>query len=161
MGQEELCRLLDRLGIAYRLVEHEAVRTIEDMEKIGLPDMQCVAKNLFLRNANGKRHYLVTMPHDKPLDLKELRGKLGEKNLSFASEDRLVKHLGVQPGSVTPLGVLNGLDPAVTVVLDEDLKQREQVAVHPNVNTATLYLLWEDLITVLEQAENPVTSIKL
>lgn len=101
------------------------------------------------------------MPHDKPLDLKELRGKLGEKNLSFASEDRLVEHLGVQPGSVTPLGVLNGLDPAVTVVLDEDLKQREQVAVHPNVNTATLYLLWEDLITVLEEAENPVTSIKL
>ncbi len=161
MGQKEICRLLDKLGIAYRLIEHEAVYTIEDMARIPLPDMQCVAKNLFLRNANGKRHYLVTMPHDKPLDLKDLRGKLDEKNLSFASEERLEKHLGVKPGSVTPLGVLNGLDSAVTVVLDEDLKQRGQVAVHPNVNTATLYLLWEDLITVLKQAENPVTSIKL
>ena len=60
--KNEICALLDKLGIPYRVVEHPPVYTIEDMVQQGLPQMECVAKNLFLRNANGKQHYLVTMP---------------------------------------------------------------------------------------------------
>ena len=62
MGQAEVCALLDEMGIPYELIRHQPVYTIDDMVQLALPDLECVAKNLFLRNANGKQHFLVTMP---------------------------------------------------------------------------------------------------
>ena len=83
MGQAEVCALLDEMGIPYELIRHQPVYTIDDMVQLALPDLECVAKNLFLRNANGKQHFLVTMPHEKKVDLKELAQKIG---MEFVNE---------------------------------------------------------------------------
>lgn len=161
MGQAEVCALLDEMGIPYELIRHQPVYTIDDMIQLALPDLECVAKNLFLRNANGKQHFLVTMPHEKKVDLKELAQKIGSSKLSFASEERLMTHLGLRRGAVTPFGVLNNGDHQVQVILDQDLREQSRVAVHPNENTATLYLAVDDLVKVLHRAGNPVDLIKL
>ena len=118
LGKQEIKAFLDGKKIAYEWAEHEAVYTIEDMVKLGLEDMQDVAKNLVLRDAKGKRHFLVVVREDKKVDLKRLGELIGCSRLSFASEERLEKYLGLKKGSVTPLGVLNDEDRAVEVFFD-------------------------------------------
>ena len=111
-GKQETKAFLEEKKLPFEWVEHKAVFTIEEMEELGLESMDEIAKNLFLRDQKGKRHFLVGVKGEKQVNLKELGEKLGTK-LSFASEERLVKYLGVQKGSVTPLGVLNDENCAV------------------------------------------------
>ena len=95
--------VLDNAGIRYRMVSHDPVYTIEEMERLHLDADAEIAKNLFLRDARGKRHFLVVLCSCKAVDLKALRGQLGTSALSFASEDRLKRFLGLEKGAVTPL----------------------------------------------------------
>ena len=95
-------------------------------------------KNLFLRNQKGNRHYLVILTASKKADLRAVADQIGDGKLSFASPERLMTHLGLTPGSVSPFGLINDRDHAVRVVLDRDLKTAARVAFHPNINTATL-----------------------
>lgn len=97
--------VLDNAGIRYRMVSHDPVYTIEEMERLHLDADAEIAKNLFLRDARGKRHFLVVLCSCKTVDLKALRGQLGTSALSFASEDRLKRFLGLEKGAVTPLGI--------------------------------------------------------
>ena len=94
--------VLDNAGIRYRMVSHDPVYTIEEMERLHLDADAEIAKNLFLRDARGKRHFLVVLCSCKTVDLKALRGQLGTSALSFASEDRLKRFLGLEKGAVTP-----------------------------------------------------------
>ena len=93
---------LNKMGIKYEVVEHEPVHTMEDMDRLGLPEKGTLCKNLFLRDSKGKRHFLITADEKTKLDLKALGRQLGAGTLSFASEERLEKYLGVKQGSVTP-----------------------------------------------------------
>lgn len=163
MGEQRdsVCCRLEKLGIHYELYLHEAVYTIEDMERLSIPHFDCVVKNLFLRNANGKQHYLVVLAHDKTADLKEIRAQLGTSGLSFASEERLQKYLGLQKGAVTPFGVLNDPEGAVSVVFDEELKNNLLIGVHPNENTATVFLSFSDLLRVIEDNGNQIFYVTL
>jgi Ala-tRNA(Pro) deacylase len=108
----------------------------------GIEAMHC--KNLFLRNQKGDRHYLVVVPHSKSVDLRQVAEEIGDGKLSFGSPERLMKHLGLMPGSVSPFGLLN--DPArhVRVFLDRALERADRVSFHPNDNTATLVLSGKD-----------------
>ena len=151
---------LDRLGISYQVWEHPAVYTIEEMDALHLPCPEAVVKNLFLRDAKGKQHFLVVLKKDKQADLRGLGERLGVK-LSFASEERLMKYLGLEKGAVTPFGVLNDEDRAVEVLLDADLERMPMVGVHPNENTATVVLRPADLLRVIEDHGSPVEYIKL
>ena len=126
-------------GIEYERVDHPPVFTIEEMDALELPHPEAVVKNLFLRDAKGKRHFLVVLPGHRQADLRTLGERLGTK-LSFASEERLEKYLGLTKGSVTPLGVLNDEDRAVELIFDEELKTMPLLGVHPNHNTATVFL---------------------
>ncbi len=155
MTKEELYALLDEKSIAYKVVDHPAAFTIEDMETAGVCAHGNVCKNLFLRNANGKRHFLVCAQKDRPIDLKQLGATLGSR-LSFASEDRLMKHLGLTRGAVTPLGVLNDKNMVVEVVLDRALAGEESLGVHPCENTATVFLRFDDLLRLIEENGNTV-----
>lgn len=155
MTKEKLCALLDEKGISYRCVDHPAAFTIEDMETAGVCTHGNVCKNLFLRNANGKRHFLVCAQKDRPVDLKQLGTALGSR-LSFASEERLMKHLGLTRGAVTPLGVLNDESAAVEVVFDRNLAGEESLGVHPCENTATVFLRFDDLLRLIEENGNSV-----
>ena len=87
---------LDKMKIKYEVVEHEPVHTMEDMDRLGLPEKGTLCKNLFLRDSNGKRHFLVTADEKTKVDLKDLGRKLGAGSLSFASEDRFEKYLGLK-----------------------------------------------------------------
>lgn len=158
-GKQEIKAFLDEKKIAYEWVEHEAVYTIEDMLKLGLEDMQDVAKNLFLRDAKGKRHFLVVVREDKKVDLKRLGELLGGIRLSFASEERLEKYLGLKKGSVTPLGILNDEERAVEVFFDEDFCGMEKIGVHPNENTASVFLSTETLLQMIREHGNPLEII--
>lgn len=147
-------------NIPYQLWEHPAVYTIEEMDALDLPAPEAVVKNLFLRDAKGRRYFLVVLSKEKQADLRALGERLGVK-LSFASPERLAACMGLEKGSVTPFGVLNDQERKVEVLLDQDLRTRPLVAVHPNENTATVALAPEDLLQVLEDHGNPVTWLEL
>ena len=152
---------LNSLGIKYEVVEHEAVYTIEDIDKAGTFDRGLGCKNLFLRDAGGKRHFLLIAPEHKDVDLKEVRSQLGCSRLSFGSQERLWNCLKLTPGSVSPFGVLNDTDHRVEVVLDKDLVGQPSLGFHPNDNTATLWLSFDDIKRVIEDNGNSITYIEL
>ena len=152
---------MEEKGISFKKLEHEAVYTIEDIEKAGIEDKESICKNLFLRDAKGKEHFLVTVPGEKRVDLRVLAEKIGSSKLSFASPERLMKYLGVEPGSVSPLGALNDESRSVTVVFDEDLQGMDAVGVHPNDNTASVWLSFPALRGLIEEHGNEVVLVKL
>lgn len=157
--QQPVIECLQALGIAFDRHEHPPVFTVGEAEAhwAGIDATHC--KNLFLRNQKGDRHYLVIAAHHKRADLRHVADQIGEGKLSFASPARLMKHLGLTPGSISPFGLLN--DPArhVRVLLDADLKQASRVSFHPNENTATLVLAFADFERFLLLVGHPVRRI--
>ncbi len=132
------------------------------MDRVGFDEKTTVCKNLFVRDQKKKAtHWLVVLIKDKRADLDSLAEQLGTKHLSFASADRLKKYLGLAQGEVTPLGVLNDAAHEVIVVFDKDLTGRERLGVHPNDNSATLLLSFEDIKRFVEQNGNTVRYVAL
>ena len=159
--KQQVLDYLNGQSIPFDLVEHPAVYTIEEVLALGLPQDRCIAKNLFLRNFNGKSHYILVVEHSKTVDLKALRRQIGSSHLGFASEDRLMTHLGLHKGEVTPLGILNNSSCTVEVLLDEDLFSEEVIGVHPNTNTATVFLSPQHLEQAIMAHGNPVRRVKI
>jgi len=137
-AEAKVLEILDKLGIEYTRREHPPVFTVEQAEKHWSDITGAHCKNLFLRNKKGNRHYLVILLSRKQADLRSLNEKLNEDRLSFGSPDRLKKYLGLEPGSVSPFGLINDPRKEVTVIVDQDLKQEARVNFHPNVNTSTV-----------------------
>jgi len=152
---------LDALGIPYVRHEHPPVATVEEAEKhwTGLGGTHC--KNLFLRNYKGNRHYLVIAPVTRGIDLRRLNAALGEDRLSFASPERLKRWLGVEPGSVSPFGLINDESRHVLVVCDAALRSSAGLGFHPNINTATLEIALADLEKFLAWRGNAVRWLEL
>lgn len=135
---------LDQLGLACRTVEHVPVFTVEQAkEHRGLLPGHHI-KNLFLRNKKAAM-WLVVALEDRAIDLKRLGEVLGAGRLSFGSPERLRRHLGVEPGSVTPFAVINDPDHQVRLVLDRGLVEGGPVNAHPLVNTMTTAISVADL----------------
>ncbi|MBI2463973.1 prolyl-tRNA synthetase associated domain-containing protein [Candidatus Peregrinibacteria bacterium] len=137
---------LKKYGIHYERFDHPAVFTCEESKKLCFDMPGNSTKNLFLRDKDGKRHFLVIVGHEKRVDLKKLKLLLGLSKLSFASEDRLKKYLGVEPGSVTLLGLIHDTNHSVEVIIDEKLWDKN-LQCHPLVNTATLVISREGIET--------------
>ena len=114
-----------------------------------------------MKNSNGKKHYLVVLKGDKKADLKSIKSQINSTALSFASEERLEKHLGLSKGSVTPLGIINEEEHLVNIVLDEDLKKEEIIGVHPNVNTSTVFISYNDLIKFINSFGNEIFYVNI
>ncbi|MDE2359569.1 MAG: prolyl-tRNA synthetase associated domain-containing protein [Betaproteobacteria bacterium] len=127
-------------GIQADRVEHPAVMTVEESERLVPPLPGAKTKNLFLRDKKGTRHFLVTVAHDHPVDLEALGAELGAGRLGFASSERLLKHLGVTPGSVSLLALVNDNAHAVELVIDRRLWAADAVHAHPLVNCATMVI---------------------
>jgi Ala-tRNA(Pro) deacylase len=132
-------------GVQAERHEHPPVMTVEESERLVPPLPGAKTKNLFLRDKKGVRHLLVTVRHDLAVDLEALGGILGVKRLSFASQERLMRHLGVNPGAVTLLGLMNDADKAVEFVIDRALWEAPAVHAHPLVNSATMVIPHEQL----------------
>lgn len=156
--KEKVISVLDELGIEYKLINHPEVHTIEDMDKLGIFTDGAVCKNLFLRNANGKIHYVVSMLKDKHPDIQgELKPQLGSSRLSFGSDERLMKHLGVKSGEVSPFGIINDGEHRVKVVLDSELKRTDGlIGFHPNDCTAFVWLKFDGLMKFIKHFGNDV-----
>ncbi len=132
-------------NISFQRYDHPAVFTVEESEKLSLDIPGAHTKNLFLRDEKGKRFFLVAVRHDKRVDLKQLRALLGVSNLSFGSPELLREKLGVEPGSVTLLGVVHDMEKQVEVIIDAGLWAADSLGCHPLVNTATLVISTEDM----------------
>ena len=142
--------LLDSLGVRYERHVHAPVFTCEEAER-AVPDTGAVhTKNLFLRDKRGRRHVLLVTTCAKTVDIKRIAELAGADNLSFASPDRLARHLGVTPGSVTVLGLANDASRAVELLVDEDVWRAPRLHAHPLVNTQTLVLEHDGLARFLE-----------
>ena len=149
----ELFELLDKLEISFQMLEHAAVYTVEESRRLKifekLDGQAC--KNLFLRNKRGE-FFLLTLPADKRADLKLIAKLLNLPRLSFASEEDLEKILGLHTGSVTPLGIINDTNKKV---------QGKKLLLHPNRNTATISLAFEDLIKISLHTEHNYSLVEL
>jgi len=154
--EERVYEVLDELGISYNRHEHPPVYTVEEAEKQWTEITGAHCKNLFLRNKKGNRHYLVILEASKVADLKSLNKLLGEDRLSFASEKRLMRYLGLETGAVSVFGLINDKEKHVKVVIDEDLKKVEAVNFHPNVNTATVGISFLDFEKFLTWCGNTI-----
>ena len=136
----DIYAFLDSHGVTYHRHDHPPVYTVEEAQRL-VPDMPAAqTKNLFLRDEKGRRHFLAMVAHDKQVDLRKLATALGSTKLSFGSPDRLAKHLGVEPGAVTILALVNDPQHEVEVFVDRDLWTSDALRCHPLVNTATLMI---------------------
>ena len=141
----DLERFLRTHAIEARRVEHPAVMTVEESERLVPPLPGAKTKNLFLRDKKGARHFLVSVPHDLTVDLDALGDAIGAGRLGFASAERLQRHLGVMPGSVSLLALVHDRTHAVELVMDRRLWEADAVHAHPLVNTATLVVTHDAL----------------
>lgn len=157
-GQPIVYETLDKMGITYRKTEHRAIFSREDVtpEEEYLWEGYKVSKNLFLRNAKGDKHYLAVTTVDKKADLKKLAEEIGSTRLSFASEQRLEKYLKVKPGSISSFAVLNDDSREVIVVFDREFVGEKRFALHPNENTATIYMDFADVERIVKEHGNQI-----
>lgn len=145
---------LNDLGIQYELFEHPPLDTIEIALKYWKDIDATHCKNLFFRNHKGNRHYLVIIQDTTAFSIHSLEQKLKQGKLTFGSPKRLIKYLGVKPGSVSPFGLLNDEDQHIYLFLDQQLKESEKISFHPNDNTASLVLSYPDFLRYLESTGN-------
>ena len=137
---DDIYKFLHENNIEYERYDHPPVFTVEDVHRL-TPDLPgAKTKNLFFRDKKGSRHFLVVLPADKRVNLKALPNVLQSSKISFGSPDRLMKHLGITPGSVSLLAIVNDQENKVEVIIDESLWKSEAFQFHPLVNTSTLVI---------------------
>lgn len=150
---------LSQFGIPFTLTDHPAAYTVDEIDAMHLENEEYVAKNLFLRDDKKCRFYLLVLRKDKRADLKDLRAQIGSRPLGFASEEMLLEVLRLPKGSVTPLGILNDDEKRTELLIDGDILNSPLVGVHPNENTATIWLRPSDLLTLAAACGTPVRSV--
>ena len=139
---------LDKLGIQYQRIDHEAAMTMEACEEIdrALGDNTTICKNLFLCNRQETDFYLLLMPGDKPFKTKDLSAQIHSARLSFAKPEYMEKYLDITPGSVSVLGLMNDSEKKVQLLIDEDVMKEPYFGCHPCINTSSLKFTTEDLM---------------
>ena len=156
MNKIETLRYLDQHQINYEKIDHPAVFNMADLANLHLPHPEADAKNLFIRDDQKKHYYLLTIKGNKKVNLQQFRQKFGTRRLTFASPEDLKKFLQVTPGSVTPLSLLNNAIVEIPLYLDAYFLQQPLIGMHPNDNTATIWLNSGDLINLIKAHGNPV-----
>ena len=143
--KNEIYALLNEKGVSYEAVEHEAVFTMEEMERAGINTHGCICKNLFLCNRQKTKFYLLLMPGGKPFHTKDLSAQLGCARLSFGPPEDMERLLGVTPGSATVLALQNDTAGEATLVIDRAVLQAPRFGCHPCINTSSLAFSTQDL----------------
>ncbi len=162
MTKEEIYCFLDRNNIPFEKKEHRAVYNMEEMREVKLPHPEAEAKNLFVRDDKKRNYYLITVKGDKRIDLKRFQAQNGTRRLSFASDNDLMEILGLIPGAVTPLGILNDTEHKVEFFLDEEFTESSNlIGVHPNDNSATVWLDPKDLVKMIREHGNQVSIVRI
>jgi Ala-tRNA(Pro) deacylase len=161
LSPDECLALLDRMGIRHETIRHPAAFTVAESKELRGAIPGAHTKNLFLKDKKG-RFFLVTAVESTVIDLKRLHETIGGSGrVSFGSAEQLMAHLGVEPGSVTALAVVNDTAGAVTMILDARLLEFERVNCHPLVNTMTTGMARDDLVRFLTEAGHPPLVLKV
>ncbi len=160
--KEKVFEYLKKLNIAYDCYTHPAAPTVE-IAKQYWADITGVqhCKNLFFRNHKGNKHYLVIFDCDQNIAIRDLEQRLKQGKLSFASEERMMKYLGLSPGSVSLFGLINDTENHVHLFLDKHLEKAAKLSFHPNDNTASLVINQEDFMRFLHTCGNSYEFIEL
>ena len=153
MTKCEIYEYLTGRDIPFEITEHLAVFSMGELSDVVLPYPEWDAKNLFVRDDKKQNYYLITVRGDKRVDLKAFRREQGLRNLSFASPEDLLEILGLIPGSVSPFGLLNDTEHRVHFYLDQEF-EGHPIGVHPNDNTATVWLQAADLMALVQAHGN-------
>ena len=162
MNKQEVYDFIKSKNIWHEITEHEAVFNMDELSKIEVPYNDCDAKNLFVRDDKKENYYLITVKGNKRVDLKELRKRYDVRPLSFASAEDLIKYLNIIPGSVSPLGLLNDKERKVKFYLDDSFfKDNKIIGIHPNDNTATVWLKVDDLINIIKEHGSKIEIINI
>ena len=160
--KQEIYDYLKEKAIPHEITEHAAVFNMEELDAVDLPYPDCDAKNLFVRDDKRRSYYLITVKGDKRVDLKEFRKAYGTKSLTFVKPDELADILGLIPGAVTPFGLLNDTEKKVAFYIDAAFTEDPGlIGIHPNDNTATVWLKAEDLIGIIQEHGNEVHRVAL
>lgn len=160
MNKTETYQYLTEHNIVYEVSEHKAVFNMEEAESLDLPYPECDAKNLFIRDDKKQNYYLITVKGDKRVNLKEFRKQHGLRALSFASPEELSAVMGLTPGAVTPLGILNDVERRVHFYLDKSFIGGK-IGVHPNDNTATIWVQADELMDLIKKHGNAAEYTEL
>jgi len=148
--EEKVYQVFEKLNIKFDVVKHAAAFTCEDIEEDEIKFDGVVCKNLFLRNKDKSKYYLVSLPLNKKIDLKLLEKQLEETKFSFGSEEKLLEKLNIERGSVSVLNVINVEETDVIFIIDKCILENSRVGFHPNVNTATIIFPSQDIKTILD-----------
>ena len=139
--------LLDSLGIEYDRTDHEAAGTMEDCLEVDKILGVIICKNLFLCNRQKTKYYLLMMPGDKPFKTKDISAQIGSARLSFAGEAEMEAYLDITPGAVSIMGLMNDKENHVQLLIDKSIMESELLGCHPCVNTASLRMKTQDVLT--------------
>ena len=157
MDKQAIYDFIKNKNIWCEITEHKAVFNMEELSEIEVPYPEYDAKNLFVRDDKKKNYYLITVRGNKRVDLKGFRKEHNTRPLSFASEEELKNILNLTPGSVSPFGILNDKEHIVNVFLDSDFsKDFGLIGIHPNDNTATVWMQADDLMKIIQKHGNTV-----
>lgn len=162
MDKQGVYDFLVKKNIEFEPVEHGAVWTMDELQDVEIPHKEADAKNLFIRDDKKNNYYLITVRGNKRLDLKAFRKMYETRPLKFCDEEELKSKLDLFAGAVSPFGILNNEEKDVQFFMDEDfLKDDGLIGVHPNDNTATVFLKATDLQGVLTEHGNTVTLTEI
>ena len=158
--EEKLLEWLTEHKIRYTCHTHKAVYTVDEAKVYTghIPGMHC--KNLFLKYSKNFSYYLVTLPATKSIKILDLSKRLGLKKLSFAKPEDLMDMLGLEPGSVSPLGMINDIENMVVYIIDKEVWEADIVCFHPNVNIETLEIPQVDFHKAIHALGNKYTIME-
>ena len=157
---EQLFASLDQLGVPHTTVTHPPMKTVEESKTLRAPSLHGgYTKNLFLRAKTGHLMWLITCDEDRTLDLRSLADGLNAGRLSFGSKESLMKHLGVTPGAVSPLALINDISQAVCFVIEEQLLKHRIIHLHPLDNRRTTAIETQDLLRFTQITGHPALGL--
>ena len=162
MDKKQIYEYIKNKQIWYEITEHKAVYSMSEISEVEIPYPEADAKNLFVRDDKKENYYLITVRGNKRVNLKEFRKENNTRPLSFASEKELKDIIQILPGSVSPLGILNDKENKVKVFLDKEfIEKTDIIGIHPNDNTATIWLKTKDLIDIIKEHGNKVELVEI
>lgn len=162
MKKQDIYNFLKGKNIWHEITEHEALFSMNEISNVKLPYPDQDAKNLFVRDDKKKNYYLITVRGNKRVDLKKFQEKNNTRRLSFASESDLMEIMKLIPGSVSPFGILNDEECRVKFYIDKEFKNKPGIiGIHPNENTATVWLKTDDLLNIIKEHGNQINIVNL
>lgn len=153
--------LLNRLNIEYVRIDHPETMTIEACLHVEKELKAMICKNLFLVNSNKSQYYLLMLSGNKTFQTKDVSKQIQSSRLSFGSHEKMLEYLDITPGSVSVMGLMNDVDNRVQLIIDEDILEEEYIGFHPCINTTSMKIKTDDLLTkVLPEIHHDYLKIK-